>query len=809
MRSRPPTKLLIGLFLVALATLMYEILLTRVFSVTMWYHFAFMAISMAMFGMAVGAVVVYLLPTWFDKASVPIRLAQSAAAFAGSIVVSFLSYLCIPFFPQSTFLGFWTIGLVFGVVAVPFVLSGVCISLALTKFPKHVSTLYASDLAGAAVGCVLLIGLLAVTDGLSAVLFVAAIAGLGAALFAAHADAKRLVVTCLAGCLFIGGVASINTAMATLGEPPLRLMWLKGRQAQAPLWETWNHFSCIRVTGDPYRAVAPQGWGLSERHAVKYPALQLHLSIDAGAGTELTAFNGDLGRIGYLKYDVTNIAHHLRPESDVLVLGAGGGRDILSALAFEQKSVVAVEMNGAILEAVNDVFGDFTGHLDQRPDVTFVNDEARSFVARSPDHFDILQVSLIDTWAATAAGAFVLSENALYTVEAWEQFLERLTDTGVLSVSRWFYEERPGEMYRATSLAVAALRARGVESPRDHILVIRNPADAVPAGLVGAEAPDGVGTILVSPSPFTAADVAKAEQTAADIGFELVVTPNMAADAVFEGLMNAPDLQAFADAYPIDIGPPTDDSPFFFNMLRLRDIFNSELHEQGGVTFNMKAVYLLGTLFIVVLLMTGLCIFLPLALASDWGVVREEPAMFAFFTCIGLGFMLVEISQMQRLVVFLGHPTYGLAVVLFALLLSSGLGSALTNGVGPAEAPTAGPRRLLALLVVLLIFGFVTTPIAAALGGASTPVRIAASVALLFPAGVFMGMAFPLGMTVAANRTPHSAPWLWGVNGATSVLASVLAMVIALAAGISAAFWAGVVCYALALVAYRKAVPVT
>jgi hypothetical protein len=284
-----------------------------------------------------------------------------------------------------------------------------------------------------------------------------------------------------------------------------RIQYSKGgRPDTPPLYEKWNSYSRVRVTGDPRLELPTLGWGLSPAMPRLGRLRQLQLDIDSNAGTLMTGYNGDLRTVEHLKYDVTNIGYYLRGDRNVLIIGAGGGRDVLSALAFGARSVTAVDINKDIIRTVNHRFGDFTGHLDRDPRVRFVNDEARSFVARSTDQFGTIQISLIDTWAATAAGAFVLSENSLYTVEAWTTFLRHLADDGLLSVSRWYFRDRPAEMYRTTTLAVEALRAIGVADPRSHIAVVRNmrPANASPW-----DTPDGVGTILVSRRPFTSAEL--------------------------------------------------------------------------------------------------------------------------------------------------------------------------------------------------------------------------------------------------------------------------------------------------------------
>ena len=264
---------------------------------------------------------------------------------------------------------------------------------------------------------------------------------------------------------------------------------------------------------------------------------------------------------------MTNLAHYVRPNSDVLVVGVGGGRDILSALAFDQKSVTGVEINDQILHAINVVYGDFTGHLDRNPRVTFANDEARSYIARSKKHYDIIQLSLTDTWAASAAGAYALSENSLYTVDAWDTFMDHLNANGVLTVSRWYYPAEPAEAYRLATLAMQSLRDRGVENPRDHIFMAKGPsANGISAA-----------TILVSPSPFTSQDIATLQKITDQMKFELVLTPTFAIDSVFGGIAEAKDVNAFAAGYHVNIAPPTDDKPFFFQMIRLGDLFHGNL----------------------------------------------------------------------------------------------------------------------------------------------------------------------------------------------------------------------------------------
>lgn len=799
MSERSPVKLssYVGIFCVALATLMYQVLLTRIFSVTMLYHFAFVAVSVAMFGMTVGALVVYLRPQVFRVEHLSRHLAVWAIVFPLAIVFSFLTQLSLPFRVHPSVVAVYSIVLTYVVIAVPFVVSGIVVCLVLTGYSQRVSRLYAADLAGAALGCALLIPVLDYSDGPTAVMWTAFLASLGAVAFARTSTrGLRLASVTLAVLLALAAIG--NTVLVWRQFPVFRILYVKGSLEARPKYEKWNSYSRVRVNGDENALVAPKGWGLSRTLPPDLRARQLQMDIDVVAGTVMTGYDGNPATVPHLAYDITNLPYMIRPGADALVIGAGGGRDVLSAVTLGARSVVAVELNTDIIKTVNGRFGDFTGHLDRNPKVRFVADEARSFLARSSERFGLIQISLIDTWAATAAGAFVLSENSLYTTEAWTLFLQRLSGDGMLSVSRWYNRDNPGEMYRTVALATKALRAVGVADPRPHLMIVRNMDLARQV-----DAPDGVGTLLVSARPFTTEEVQTAQKIATDLAFEVMFSPVLSQDQTFDQIVG-PDGAAFVANYPLRISAPTDDSPFFFNMLRWRDILNLSALESGKQSNNLKAVATLGLLLGTVVLLSGLCIVGPLW-AGPRVAIRESLSLFIFFIAIGLGFMLVEMSQMQRLIIALGHPTYALSVVLFALLLSSGIGSFLTHGIRPERLAAAGTSRLLGLVAVLVALGLVTPTVVQYSAGGSTPVRIGLAVLLLFPQGLLMGMAFPLGLTVARRGSPALMSWLWGLNGAASVVASVLSVCIALTWSISAAFWCGCAAYVVALLSFRRA----
>jgi hypothetical protein len=777
-----------GLFVVTLSTLMYEIALTRIFSVSMWYHFAFVAISVALFGLTLGALLVHLLPGRFRDVDVKRHLWLFSLLFGVSLAVCTVIQLSINFVPEWTLSGVASVVGTCLIISVPFVFSGIVVCLALTRFPDRVNRLYAADLVGAGLGCVLLVVLLTRLDGPSVVIAIGAFAGVGALLFAADAGYRRGMAAALGAVVALGGFAGLNGLLHSRDDPIVRIRWAKETSDPVHDYEKWNAFSRVTVDGDPEAPVVPAGWGMSEKLPPDLRVRQLVMLIDSAAATVLTGYTGDPEETDFLRYDITNLAHYARRDADVFVVGAGGGRDILSALEFDQRSVTGVEINGDILDITNDEFGDFTGHLDRDPRVSFVNDEARSYLARTDRQYDIIQISLIDTWAATSAGAYALSENSLYTTEAWDLFFDRLQPGGILSVSRWYQilDQQPLETYRTAALAAQALKEHGVANPRDHMLIYHSPKSGF--GVSAA-------TLLVSPEPFSRRDIAAIEGRVERLAFTPVLTSQTAIDTRFEALAAPGGPGDAVDDFDENISPPTDDRPFFFQMADLDTLLSGHSFRDDVVT---RPVLVLGVLALTVLGLAACCIALPLVLTKRRSVPQGMSSFYVYFAGIGLGFLLIEVSQLQRLSIFLGHPTYALTVVLFSVLVFSGIGSMLTERfVRPDRAASlVGP--LVALLIVVLFFGFATPAVIDRMDGATTPARIATAVALLMPLGLVMGMPFAIGMRAAASRPGAPTAFLWGINGATSVCASVFGVVIALFFGISVAFWTGALAYAVA-----------
>ena len=766
-----------GLFLLTFSTLLLEVLDARLLSVVTWYHLSFFAISLAMLGMAAGAVFVFVHSEHFEGERAPRSLARVTFALACAIPVSHLLNLSIPFLTINDFSIMEVVAAAAStaVLAVPFVLSGVAVTTALTRCGGSIGLLYALDLAGAAAACLLVVPLLNYSNVSSATAVAAAAAAGAAFCFCRFAGATGALKAGVLAVLMLafGLVNNTSGELVRVIYPKNRQLWLAGSsQARTE----WNSHSYVIV--QPPAEEPAFLWGPGEG-AERLRTRIAWLAIDGEAGTPITQWNGDIDALGWVSYDVTSLPYYLR-RGDVAVIGPGGGRDVLAALWGRNRSIVGVDVNGIMIDMLQSTYRNFAA-VANRPEVSLVHDDGRAFITRSGRSFDIIQMSLVDTWAATGAGAFTLSENGLYTREAWRQFLDHLSPGGVLSVSRWFDPRNVSEASRLLALGVASLLDRGVERPVDHLLLVVR---------------GRVATLLVSNAPFTAEDRAIVSRVASDRGFNLAVAPWAPADGRVGRIARSStfdDLdRATADPY-FDYSAPTDRRPYYFNMLKPRAVFSGRDVPRGGVLEgNLRAT---STLLVLLGVATAL-----VAIVVGWPLVKVgRPAMpaaefataMSYFAVIGFAYMLVQVALLQRLSVFLGHPTYTLAIVLFSMLLFTGVGAFLSERV-PTRRFRAVPVAI-ALILVASALGLTTVTSVTITGGLAT--RTAIALAVTAPLSVLLGMCFPVGVRLI-SQTPGLAAWVWGVNGALSVLASISAVIVSIWVQIDANFWLAAALYA-------------
>jgi hypothetical protein len=787
---------LVGVFFITFAVLVFQIVQTRILSVVAWYYIAFFAISVAMLGMTAGAVWVYLrrdrvspdnLATWLSDTSLLTALSMPASvAVQFSLITSLVPTLA----------SLLSVALLMAVMSAPYVFAGITVSLALTRSPFPVGLVYAIDLLGAALGCAAVVGILEVLDGPTAIL-AAGLAAAVAALSFAHAATGSEQTTLSRRSLWrrpLVGVIALAIAIPLNNGSRVGLRPVMVKDAIETGWlsrtERWNSYSRVLA----YRPVlaAPQLWSPSPRTPGTLQVQHAYLNIDGAAGTTMPHFDGTAASIDFLKYDLVNLAYHLPNIESAAVIGVGGGRDVLAAHLFGVKAITGVELNRIFIDLhLRDPFYSLFSNLRAVPGLTLHVDDARSWFAATDRSFDLIQMSMIDTWAATSAGAFTLSENGLYTLEGWRAFTRRLTDRGVLTVSRWYNPGDVNESGRMIALAVGTMIDAGAVDPRRHVFVATG---------------GSIATLVLARTPLTSAQLTALRDATARLGFDVLVDPDREPQSdVLRALMTATDrdrLDRVAGSAWLDLTVPTDERPFFFNQLRFRNIpavlpllMRNEIG-YGVFRGNLIASIAL-VLVVIVAAIAVLCtIVLPLRHATRNAPPGLIAAGTTYFALIGTGFMFAEISLLQYFGVFLGHPIYAMSVCLFSLILSAGVGSLASDRLALNTAPRI---TVWAALVSGYLFAAqaMLPGIFAAMSSGGLTARIAVALAVLMPAGFLMGFAFPTGMKMADTISREPAAWFWGINGATGVLASTLAVMIAIAMGINVTMMLAGACYLL------------
>jgi len=768
----------LGLFLLSTAGLSFEITLTRVFSLAQWYHFAFMAVSVALLGFGASGSALSLFPPPREQTRLRRYTARTAILFSFGVLVSFLTINLLPF---DSYRIAWEkvqvlyMAVYFLALALPFFFNGLLTGALLTALPERTGPLYAANLLGSALGCLMAMGALPLLGGAGTILLCAAMGMLAATLVTwGTGSGIRRPVTYLLVLLMVALTVLAIKPPAFLHvrlSPYKDLSYALQYPDTTVLSRRWNAFSRVDVVHSRSIRSAP---GLSLRSPADFPP-QHGLYTDGDLRSAITDPAAP-GLDAFLDHLPTALPYHLRPEASVLILEPGGGLDVLLALHEGAGEVVAVESNPLAVRAVDD----FGRGLYQEARVQVINEDGRAYVRRHTARYDLVHLALNGGQRPVVSGAYSLAENYLYTVEAFDDYLAHLNEGGLLIVSRWL-QLPPSESLRTWALAVTALERAGVPHPERRLLAIRSWANAV---------------ILVKNGEFTTEEIATTKAFCAARDFDLVYYPGIRAEEVnrhsvvpdavyyrvFHDLLFAPDRAAFYRDYPYDVRPPMDGWPFFFHFFKWSQ--TPQIVQALGKTwqpFGGSGYFVLVALLGLAVLASAGLILLPPALQkkkAEQGSRQRRVWAFVYFTLLGLGYLFVEIPLMQRFILFLGHPIYALATVLFSLLLFSGIGSLLARRFRPVMA--------LALLCGAILIYPALLPVAfRALLGWPLALRLVAAAVGLAPLGLLMGVPFPLGLAALEARAPGLIPWAWAINGCASVLASILAAMLALSWG----FW--------------------
>jgi hypothetical protein len=777
---------MLAVALVSLSSLLLELALTRLFSVVLFYHFAFFAISVALLGLGSGGVFAHIRQEWLVRYEMRTLGGWLCLLNSIFILASVEVVLHTPVSLEVTGRNFGKLTIIYLAAAVPFFLTGLLFSVLFARSSDHIPQLYGADLAGGATACLAVVPLLNFIGAPNALLLASACMAVAAALWADQIKLRRAAYA-LATIFFLlmaanysGKIIDVIYAKGVFRDP----RWIE--------YSRWNAISRIEVStqlGGRYVVidadattaimnVDPARWEKNGAPTPMYTGLP-----------ETQGFNWKKS----LMSAAPSVANVLRPRGAFAIIGPGGGVDVMRAVASGSPNVTGIEINPAIANNVmRGRYADYSFHLYDKPQVHIHVQDGRSYIRSSQEKYDVVQMTLVDTWASTAAGAFALSENNLYTIEAFREYFDHLKPDGMIAITRWEFKQ-PREALRVVSQGIEASHQIGITNPKGHFVIIAD----------GNLDEDGRPVlVLARKTPFTAAEYAAVAAHVRENPNLFWLNPTVEfaglqplppAATAFHDLLESNDPAGFAQNYAYNVSPVSDSAPFFFFTLKTRHVIENIIAGTGrGMDWRINlGVVVLGMLLIISILAVLAFLILPLAWHNRGNTPRTGIVALLYFITVGFGFILVEISLIQRFVLFLGHPTYALTVVVFLLLLSSGAGS-----VAARRRMRNGNKLLplLTLISTLIVINVLLLPwLLSAAIGLPFLIKLVLSGVVLAPLGFLMGMPFPTGL-----RLVKTVEWAWALNAAASVLGSVMAMIIAIHFGLTATLLCAAVAYLLA-----------
>jgi spermine/spermidine synthase len=797
---------LITVSIISSCALAYEVLLMRLFSIIQWHHFAYMIISLALLGYGISGVFLALNRQRL-KQDFPVVIMTNLLLFGIAMPACFLLAQQVPFNPAEILWNPMQLLYLFGiylVLTLPFFFAANIIGLSFYQYKESVSSIYAADLLGAGVGSIGIILLLFIFFPEN-ILIVLLLLVMFSALIVSTKVFKNyqinttkwnsvfIIVTVLAILLLPNFATLIISPYKSLNQlltiPSTNII----DQQSSPL----GTITVVESVDMPLRH-AP---GLSIKADTEVPD-QLAVFTDADSMSVITYFDGESENLRYLDQTTSALPYHLKSLSNILILGAGTGSDVLQAQFHNVGHIDAVELNSQIIELIRDQFAEFSGGIYSSSDINIHQQEARGYVSNSDKNYDLISISLMDAFGASAAGLYSMAENYLYTEQAMQQYLQHLSPDGYLSLTRWV--KLPArDMPKLLATVINALKQEKVANPEQQIIVIRSWQTS---------------TIMVKNGIITSDEINHLKQFCNDRNFDLVFYPGITElDAnQFNILQQAYFYQAavallgdqsevFIDEYKFNIAPPTDDKPYFFQFFKWRTLPEIiSLLDSGGIFLLESGYLLLIAALIQAIVASLLLIVLPLWLwKSKLGIQPDNQnykRVLVYFFCLGLAFLFIEIAFIQKFILILHHPLYAITTVLCVFLLAAGGGSYVSKRLSKNTSKTIIflPVAMIALLSISYSLNFES--ISSFLLSKDDVGRYLGSILLIVPLGFFMGMPFPMALSKLSQTMPELIPWAWGINGCASVISAILATIVAMQFGFSVLIMLAVVLYLVAAI---------
>ena len=807
-RENKPPRLSIGVL--SMLALAYEILLMRLFSIIQWHHFAYMIISLALLGYGASGTFLflarrYLLPRYSRAYLVNLLL------FGISSMACYLVSQHIPFNAEEILWDLeqaYRLMIIYILLALPFFFVANAIGLTLMRYKDIMTRIYSADLLGAGLGSLLIISLLFLFLPTEILRIITALA---------------FVTTALAAWELVENNRARNTGLVILISFSLFPFLLPASWTQLEISPYKSLSQTLQISGTHVVSEQSSPLGMITvvespripfRHApglsllsTSTPPEQYGIFTDGDAMTAITRYRGNREELSYLDQLTSALPYHLGTVDDALILGSGGGQEILQARYHQAKHISAVELDRQIIDLLQGKYRDFSGHIYDGNDISVFSEEARGFVSGHKHTFDLIQLTLVDSYSASSAGLYALSESYLYTTEALRQYLAKLNANGYLAISRWV-KLPPRDTLKLFATAVDALRQSGVRDPGQHLVLIR--------GLQTS-------TLVIKNTPVTPEEITALRGFCKQRSFDVAYYPgikateankyNILARPYFYEAAQAllgPGRDTFMQQYKFNLEPATDDKPFFFHFFKwqtLPEILS--LRGKGGMPLLEWGYLILITTLVQAIVASVLLILLPLLWSRRRKTTPDNRALtwhtFVYFLALGLAFLFVEIAYIQKFILFLHHPVYATAVVLAAFLIFAGLGSAYSARYTQHDEHARGViHSVLAIALIGGIYTIMLGPLFALLLDWPVLARILVSILLIAPLAFSMGIPFPVGLSYLGVLNQGLVPWAWSVNGCASVLSAVLATLLAIHLGFTLVIVCALLLYAVSAVSITR-----
>ncbi|MEA3354168.1 MAG: SAM-dependent methyltransferase [Campylobacterota bacterium] len=791
--------------LLSAAALSYEILLMKLFSFIYWHHFAYMIISIALLGYGASGT---FLALFYKTLSRNFLYAYIANIFLFGLfcIGSFLAAQQIPFNPLEIFFDYRQLLFLFFIyiiVTLPFFFAANAIGLALSYFKEDISKIYRSDLIGAGIGSLGVIGLIYylfpsyILQMVCALGFIAA----AAAVYELKPDLKKLKLFFLMPALL---ALFLPDALMKLNPNQYKdlsqTMKIKGSQIIEQFPSPFGTVTIVKNDEVPFR-YAP-GLSLS---SLQEPLPQLGIFTNGNGMSPLTKYPEVKEQLSYLDYQTSALPYHMKKAQNVLIIGAGGGSDILQSLYHNTKNIDAVELNPVIVDIVKNRYKDYAGGIYSLNNVNIHTAEAREFIASAQQKYDLIQLSLVESFGASAASLHSTNENYLYTVESIQKALLQLNPNGYLSLTRWM-KLPPADTIKLFATILQALEENKTEDPRKNIMVIRNWQTC---------------TIAVKNTPFTNEEINKAKKFNNKRFFDLSYYHGIKPSEVNRyNILEKPfifnavksllrDRKTFYENYKFNIEPPYDNKPYFYHNFKLETLYEILSLKDQGSFYLMEWGYiiLLGS-FLQAVIASMILIIIPLfkyKKSNNTKTDLSKKDIIIYFLSLGAGFLFIEIYFIQKFILFIGDPVISAAVVISSFLIFAGLGSGYSKYLCSLKGFKRTVRySVFAIFILGTLYAFTLDHIFYALLSQNGIVKITISIIIIAPLAFFMGFPFPLGLSQLGENSPHLIPWAWGINGSASVISVIAASLISINFGFTALISAALFFYMAAYLFFPK-----